>query len=71
MYFYTIMAAVSKRLSSIRTMKIYLNANHYEVSGGELLSYMFSVHNGLKKCLSQWLFDLTLECVIKKETRRN
>ena len=52
-------------------MKIHLNANRGEVGGGELLSYMFSVHNGLKKCLSQWLFDLTLECAIKKETRRN
>ena len=52
-------------------MKIHLNANRDEVGGGELLSYIFSVHNVLKKCLSQWLFDLTLECAIKKETRRN
>lgn len=62
-------------------MKIHLNANCDEVGGGELLSDvkkkmkilsdMFSVHNGLKKCLSQWLFNLTLECAIKKETRRN
>jgi hypothetical protein len=37
-------------------MKIHLNANRDEVGGGELLSDMFSVHIGLKKCLSQWLF---------------
>ena len=52
-------------------MKIHLNANRDEVGGGELLADMFSVHNGLKKCLSQWLFDLTLEFAIKKEIRRN
>lgn len=52
-------------------MKIHLNANRDEVGGGEHLSDMFTVHSGLKKCLSQWLFDLTLECAIKNETRRN
>jgi len=52
-------------------MKIHLNVNRDKVSLGELLSDMFSVHNGLKKCLSQWLFDMTLEFAIKKETRRN
>jgi hypothetical protein len=31
-------------------MKIHLNAHHDEANGGELLSDMFSVHNGLKKC---------------------
>jgi hypothetical protein len=51
-------------------MKIHLNANRDEVGGGELFLDMFSVHNDLKKCLLQWIFDLTLECAIKKETRR-
>jgi hypothetical protein len=58
--FYIIMAAVSRHVESIRAMKIHLNANCDEVGRGEHLSDIFSVHIGLKKCLSQLLFDLTM-----------
>lgn len=46
---FVIMASVSRHKESIRTMKIHLNANHDGVGRGELLSDMFSVHDGLKQ----------------------
>jgi hypothetical protein len=54
------MAAVSRHMESIRTMKVHLNANRDEVGRGEHLSDMFSVHIGLKKCLLLLLFDLIM-----------